>query len=295
MCRREWTDGIPPLPLLTPPRSFPPFLLCFAACFSVFYSPRPASLRPLLSAVFSLFPSFSFPSRSPVRPIPRSLSISLSPDPWRFSHEPGRGAASRAREMPVIRRDFDYAHYESFSPYETRGSCASTDARSSALRDKGRPASRRSAPWVRLVYTHTHINHAHTNRLLPLLPTCITLILLLILLVPLLSLLYFFFSSLFCFSSPYCYYHYRVWYCYTSISILTISFFLKSFFFYCLCLFIFLLFFYYSLWLEYCVQMRFRERLDIKYLWIYVAYCYDKSFFRKSIDETQSRLKIRMN
>lgn len=41
--------------------------------------------------------------------------------------------------------------------------------------------------------------------------------------------------------------------------------------------------------------MRFRERLDIKYLWIYVAYYYDKSFFRKSIDETQSRLKIRMN
>lgn len=131
----------------------------FRACFSVFYSPTPASLRPLLSAVFSLSLSLSFssPSRSPVRPIPRPLSISLSPDPWRFSREPGRGAASRAREMPVIRRDFDYAHYESFSPYETRGdrvlrlmlvplpSAIRVDPRRDALR------------LEYASYTHTHI------------------------------------------------------------------------------------------------------------------------------------------
>lgn len=204
------------LPLLVP--SLSPSL--FRAWFSVFYSPTPASLRPLLSAVFSLSLSLSFssPSRSPVRPIPRPLSISLSPDPWRFSREPGRGAASRAREMPVIRRDFDYAHYESFSPYETRGDRVlrlMLVPLPSAIRvDPRRDALRLEYASYTYAYTHTYINaHIPTGCYQPLLPTCITLILLLILLVPLLSLLYFFFSFSFLFFFPlflHCYYHYRV-------------------------------------------------------------------------------------
>lgn len=116
------------------------------------------SLHPILSLSFSVFVSRrDFYSRGPVAsqaaPLLLSLSLSLflplsvSPSPlsnslalsagrsvgrsvcvwsgpwWFSSRESGRGAAaaSRAREMPVIRRDFSYAHYESFSPRETRG------------------------------------------------------------------------------------------------------------------------------------------------------------------------------
>lgn len=220
MCRREWTDGIPPLPLLAPPRSFPlsfsvsRLVLCLLLANARF--PEATSLCCLFSLSLSL--SFSSPSRSPVRPIPRPLSISLSPDPWRFSREPGRGAASRAREMPVIRRDFDYAHYESFSPYETRGDRVlrlMLVPLPSAIRvDPRRDALRLEYASYTYAYTHTYINaHIPTGCYQPLLPTCITLILLLILLVPLLSLLYFFFSFSFLFFFPlflHCYYHYRV-------------------------------------------------------------------------------------
>lgn len=178
--------------------------------------PEATSLCCLFSLSLSL--SFSSPSRSPVRPIPRPLSISLSPDPWRFSREPGRGAASRAREMPVIRRDFDYAHYESFSPYETRGDRVlrlMLVPLPSAIRvDPRRDALRLEYASYTHAHTHTYINaHIPTGCYQPLLPTCITLILLLILLVPLLSLLYFFFSFSFLFFFPlflHCYYHYRV-------------------------------------------------------------------------------------
>lgn len=146
VCRREWTDGIPPLPLLTPLDVSPFLRLCHGARFpevavSV-WPPRGPSLSLSLS-------------HTHIYTLTLSLSLSLSPCPWRFSRESGRGAASRAREMPVIRRDFNYAHYESFSPRKTRGTVL--DARSSALRDKGGPASRRSAPRVRsdaLFYEH---------------------------------------------------------------------------------------------------------------------------------------------
>lgn len=123
-------------------------------CFSVSPSlsrgplPRGRCLRLATARSLSL-------SHTHIHTLTLSLSLSLSPCPWRFSRESGRGAASRAREMPVIRRDFNYAHYESFSPRETRGTVL--DARSSALRDKGGPASRRSAPRVRsdaLFYEH---------------------------------------------------------------------------------------------------------------------------------------------
>lgn len=279
MCRREWTDGIPPLPLLAPPRSFPlsfsvsRLVLCLLLANARF--PEATSLCCLFSLSLSL--SFSSPSRSPVRPIPRPLSISLSPDPWRFSREPGRGAASRAREMPVIRRDFDYAHYESFSPYETRGdrvlrlmlvplpSAIRVDPRRDALR----------LEYASYTHTHTYINaHIPTGCYQPLLPTCITLILLLILLVPLLSLLYFFFSFSFLFFFPlflHCYYHYRVWYYCTTISILLLLRFLLNHFSFIV--YAFLFFFFFSiihfdlndvLYSDAC----FRERLDIKYLWI---------------------------
>ena len=145
VCRREWTDGIPPLPLLTP---------LDVLRFSV--SVRgPASQRSLSPSGHRAVPLFLSLTHTHTHTRALTLSLSLSPGPWRFSRESGRGAASRAREMPVIRRDFNYAHYESFSPRETRGTVL--DARSSALRDKGGPASRRSAPRVRsdaLFYEH---------------------------------------------------------------------------------------------------------------------------------------------
>lgn len=149
VCRREWTDGIPPLPLLTP---------LDVLRFSVSVT-GPASQRSLSPSGHRAVPLSLFLFHTHTH----TLTLSLSPGPWRFSRESGRGAASRAREMPVIRRDFNYAHYESFSPRKTRGTVL--DARSSALRNKGGPASRRSAPRVRsdaLFYEH--------DRPLPLLP-----------------------------------------------------------------------------------------------------------------------------
>lgn len=215
--------------------------------------PEATSLCCLFSLSLSL--SFSSPSRSPVRPIPRPLSISLSPDPWRFSREPGRGAASRAREMPVIRRDFDYAHYESFSPYETRGdrvlrlmlvplpSAIRVDPRRDALR----------LEYASYTYAYTHIyKRAHTNRLLPTLASYVhhADTLAYTTSAATIAALLFFFLLFFVFLPPISslllplprlilLYHY--------IYSITTSFSFKSFFLYCLCLFIFLLFFYYSL------------------------------------------------
>lgn len=132
-------------------RSLPPSMFLR---FSVSVT-GPASQRSLSPSGHRAVPLSLSLSHTHIYTLTLSLSLSLSPCPWRFSRESGRGAASRAREMPVIRRDFNYAHYESFSPRETRGTVL--DARSSALRDKGGPASRRSAPRVRsdaLFYEH---------------------------------------------------------------------------------------------------------------------------------------------
>lgn len=248
------------LPLLVP--SLSPSL--FRAWFSVFYSPTPASLRPLLSAVFSLSLSivlFSLPlirPTDPSAPLYFSFAGSVAVLSWareRCSVESSRNASDSTRLRLRALREF-------FSLRDEGRSCASTDARSSALRDKGRPASRRSAPRVRLVYTYTHIyKRAHTNRLLPTLASYVhhADTLAYTTSAATIATLLFFFLLFFVFLPPISslllplprlilLYHY--------IYSITTSFSFKSFFLYCLCLFIFLLFFYYSLWLEWCVIFR---------------------------------------
>lgn len=266
MCRREWTDGIPPLPLLAPPRSFPlsfsvsRLVLCLLLANARF--PEATSLCCLFSLSLSIV-LFSLPLTRPTdpsAPLYFSFAGSVAVLSWareRCSVESSRNASDSTRLRLRALREF-------FSLRDEGRSCASTDARSSALRDKGRPASRRSAPRVRLVYIriHTHIyKRAHTNRLLPTLASYVhhADTLAYTTSAATIAALLFFFLLFFVFLPPISslllplprlilLYHY--------IYSITTSFSFKSFFLYCLCLFIFLLFFYYSLWLEWCVIFR---------------------------------------
>lgn len=208
MCRREWTDGIPPLPLLAPPRSFPlsfsvsRLVLCLLLANARF--PEATSLCCLFSLSLSIV-LFSLPLTRPTdpsAPLYFSFAGSVAVLSWareRCSVESSRNASDSTRLRLRALREF-------FSLRDEGRSCASTDARSSALRDKGRPASRRSAPRVRLVYTYTHIyKRAHTNRLLPTLASYVhhADTLAYTTSAATIAALLFFFLLFFCFSSPY--------------------------------------------------------------------------------------------
>lgn len=117
MCRREWTDGIPPLPLLTPPRSFPSFLLCFAACLLLTKArfPEATSLRCLFSLSIILF---SLPLTRPTDPsVPLYFSFagSVAVLSWareRCSVESSRNASDSTRLRLRALREFFFLRDE---------------------------------------------------------------------------------------------------------------------------------------------------------------------------------------